>query len=142
MTNSPRPFSLPATLSPELAQVRAYWDGLKRGENKVPFADDVVLSALPGLQGRLILLDVFDKPLRFRFNIVGGDIRTWYGDDLAGKFVDETAAKGPLGYFLAQASATVEAAAPTFHQDGFARLLLPLWGSGYVSALLGSIVRG
>ena len=141
MTNSPHPFSLPATLSPELAQVRAYWDSLKRGENNVPFADDVTLSQLPSLQGRLVLVDVFDKPLRFRFNIVGGDIRTWYGSDLAGKFVDESEARGPLGYFLAQASTTVEAAAPTFHQDGFARLLLPLWGNGYVSALLGGIVR-
>ena len=40
------PFSLPAKLSPDLARVRDYWDGLKRGENKIPFADDVNLSGL------------------------------------------------------------------------------------------------
>lgn len=141
MTNSPHPFPLPAKLSPELGQVREYWNGLKRGENKIPFADDVNLSALVGLQGRLVLIDVFDKPQRFRFNIVGDDIRNWYGGDLAGKFVDEIVGRGPLAYVLAQASVTVEAAAPTCHHDGFARLLLPLWGGGYVSALLGSIVR-
>jgi hypothetical protein len=140
MTNLPHPFSLPAKLSPEFTQIRDYWDGLKRGENKVPFADDVKLSALVGQQGRLLLVDVFDKPQRFRFNIVGGDIRSWYGGDLVGKFVDEIEVKEPLVYFLAQASVTVEAAAPTCHQGGFARLLLPLWGGGYVSALLGSIV--
>jgi len=136
-----QPFALPAHLTPDLAQLRTYWDGLKRGENKVPFADDVALSKLPGLQGRLLLVDVFDKPVRFRFNIVGADVSAWYGGDLAGKFADEIEAKGPLAYFPAQASATVEARAPTFHQDGAARLLLPLWGNGYVSALLGVVVR-
>jgi len=141
MTNSPHPFSLPANLSPELAQVHSYWENLKRGENNVPFADDVNLSKLPGLQGRIMLVDVFDKPLRFRFNIVGADVRTWYGGDLAGKFIDEIDPVGPLAYFLAQASTTVEARAPTFHHGGFARLLLPLWGKGYVSAVLGCVVR-
>ncbi len=139
MTNAP--FPLPQKLAPDLARVREYWDGLKRGENKVPFADDVNFSKLPGLQGRLVLVDVFDKPWRFRLNIVGGDIHSWYGGDLTGKFVDELESKGPLGFFLAQASATVEAKAPTFYQDGFARLLLPLWGNGYVSGLFGGIVR-
>ncbi len=140
MTTSPYPFSPPANLPREFDHVRAYWAGLKRGENQVPFADDVKLSALSGLQNYVLLVDVFDKPRRFRLSIVGSSIRDWYGSDLAGKFVDEIAPKGPLGYFLAQASATVEAAAPTYQQDGFARLLMPLWGDGYVSALLG-IVR-
>jgi len=134
-----QPFALPANLTPDLAQVRTYWDGLKRGENKVPFADDVALSKLPGLQGRLLLVDVFDKPVRVRFNIVGADVSAGYGGDLAGRFADEIEPKGPLAYFLAQASATVEARAPTFYQDGVARLLLPLWGNGYVSALLGAV---
>ncbi len=140
MTASPYPFSPPAKLPRELERARAYWVGLKRGENEMPFADDVNLSALSGLQDYLVLVDVFDKPRRFRLNIVGSSIRDWYGSDLAGKFVDEIEPKKPLGYFLAQASATVEAAAPTYQQDGFARLLMPLWGDGYISALLG-IVR-
>ena len=100
------------------------------------------LSGPAGLQSRLVLVDVFDKPQRFRFNIVGGDVRAWYGGDLAGRFIDEIDIKGPLGFFLSQASATVEALAPTSHQNGFARLLLPLWGDGHVSALLGCVVRG
>ena len=141
MTKAPHPFALPATLPSELGRVRDYWASLKRGENKVPFSDDVVLSALPGLENRLVLVEVFDKPQRFRLNIVGGDILGWYGADLAGKFLDEIDAKGPFAFFLAQASTTVEAAEPTFHQDGFTRLLLPLWGNGYVSMLLGGIAR-
>ena len=107
----------------------------------MPFSDDVKLSALPEFEGRLLLVDVFEKPQRFRLNIVGNNIRDWFGADMAGKFTDELEAKGPLMFFAAQASTTVEAAAPTYYHDGFARLLLPLWGGGYVSMLLGTIAR-
>src|SRR6516165_1400348 len=57
------PFSVPSKLEADLARVRAYWEGLKRGGAGMPFWDDVNLAALPGLSGRLMLLDVFDKPL-------------------------------------------------------------------------------
>jgi hypothetical protein len=141
MTKPPHPFALPARLSPDLGRVRDYWDSLRRGENRLPFWDDVKPSALPGRADRLMLVDVFEKPQRFRFGTVGKDIRNDYGADIVGKFVDEIEAKGPLQYFLAQASATVEAAEPTYYHDGFARLLLPLWGGGHVAMLLGIIVR-
>jgi hypothetical protein len=142
MTKMPHPFALPASLSSDLGRVQDYWDKLKRAENQVPFWDDVNLSALPGLEGRLMLIDVFKPPQRFRLNTVGKEIRDWYGADVVGKFADEIDAKGPLAYFTAQASATVEATAPTYYHDGFVRLLLPLWGDGYVSMLLGTVARG
>lgn len=141
MTKTPHPFALPATLSSELSRLWEYWDSLKRGENAVPFSDDVKLSALPEFEGRLMLIDVFERPQRFRLNIVGNDIRDWFGADLVGKFTDELEAKGPLMFFAAQASTTVEADAPTYYHDGFAQLLLPLWGGGYVSMLLGALAR-
>jgi hypothetical protein len=141
MSKPPHPFALPASLSPELRRVRDYWNGLKRHENKVPFWDDVKLSALPGLDDRLVLIDVFESPQRFRLNTVGNQIREWYGADLVGKFVDEIEAKGPLEYFLAQAITTVESAEPTYYRNGFMRLLLPMWGGGNVSMLLGAVVR-
>ncbi len=141
MTKTPHPFALPARLSSDLSQVRDYWDGLKRGGNEVPFWDDVDLSALPGLKDRLMLVDVFERPQRFRLNTVGNMIHEWYGSDVKGKFVDEIEATAPLEYFVAQGSTTVEAAEPTYYHGGFARLLLPMWGSGYVSMLLGAIVR-
>jgi len=76
---------------------------------------------------------------------VGGGLPIMAASELlqlnVGQFLDEIDAKGPFAFFLAQASATVEAAEPTFHQDGFTRLLLPLWGNGYVSMLLGGIAR-
>jgi hypothetical protein len=141
MTKMPHPFALPARLSSDLGRVRDYWNGLKRAENQVPFWDDANLSALPGFEGRLMLVDVFETPQRFRLNTVGNEIRDYYGADIVGKFVDEIKAKGPLAYFTAQASATVEAAEPTYYHDGFTRLLLPMWGSGHIAMLLGTIVR-
>ena len=141
MTKLPHPFALPASLSSELDRVRQYWDGLKRAGNEVPFWDDVNPSALSEFAGQLMLVDVFEKPQRFRLNTVGQKIRDWYGSDIVGKFVDEIEDKGPLAYFIAQASATVEAAEPTYHHDGCVRLLLPMWGDGHVSMLLGTVVR-
>jgi hypothetical protein len=141
MTKSPHPFALPARLSSDLARALDYWNGLKRAENQVPFWDDVKLSALPGFEDRVMLIDVFESPQRFRLNTIGQDIGAWYGAEVVGKFMDELAAKGPLAYFAAQASATVEAAEPTYYQDGFARLLLPLWGAGHVAMLLGTVAR-
>ena len=75
MTKMPHPFALPARLSSDLGRVRDYWNGLKRGENQVPFWDDVNLSALPGFEGRLMLVDVFERPQRFRLNTIGNEIR-------------------------------------------------------------------
>jgi hypothetical protein len=141
MTKMSHPFSLPAKLAPDLNRLHEYWGGLKRGENKIPFADDVNLSALAGLKERVMLIDVFEQPQRFRLNSLGGEIRTAYGADVAGKFVDEIEGKGPLQFLNAQASATVEACAPTYHRDGFVRLLLPMWGDGHVALLLGAAVR-
>lgn len=88
MTQIPHPFAMPARLSSDLGRVRDYWSSLKRGENAVPFSDDVKLSALPGFEGCLLLADVFEKPQRFRLNIIGDNIRDWVGADMAGKFTD------------------------------------------------------
>ena len=77
------PFSVPSKLEADLARVRAYWEGLKRGGAGMPFWDDVNLAALPGLSGRLMLLDVFDKPLRFRFGIVGEELKARYRADVS-----------------------------------------------------------
>ena len=64
-----------------------------------------------------MLIDVFERPQRFRFNSVGKRIQQSYDGDLAGKFVDEINPNNPLEFFTAQASATIEANAPTFLTD-------------------------
>jgi hypothetical protein len=149
MTKATPPFALPDKLPLDLDRVWIYWKSLKRGENKIPFWDDLKLSSLPDLADRLMLIDVFERPQRFRFNSVGERIQQGYGGNLAGKFADEIDPKTPLEFFTGQASVTIEANAPTFFPDtaasdsgrnvGGGRLLLPMWGNGRIEMMLGVV---
>jgi len=150
MNTSPLPFKPPAKLPPGLSRLRDYWESLKRGENNMPFWDDVKLSSLPDLSDCLMLIDAFENPRRFRLNSVAAQIRRSYGADLADKFVDEIAQKGPLELLAAQANATIETKGPTFFagqagsgsgHHNYARLLLPMWGDGRIGMLLGAIIE-
>jgi len=142
------PYAMPKKLAPNLARVQAYWEGLRRGENNMPFWDDVNLSSLPDLSPRLMLIDVFAKPQRFRFNFIGAQVGKQYSETIAGKFADEMEMKSPFEYLLSQASATVERGAPSYYAHAmgaksrgalpYSRLLLPMWGDGHVGMLLGA----
>lgn len=108
----------------------------------MPFWDDVNLSALPDLKDRLLLLDVYVNPERFRFNAVGKELGTSY----ANLFLDKAELGGPLAFLRSQCSATVEAKMPTYYEQaaaatgsGFSRLLMPMWGDGHIGMLLGAI---
>lgn len=145
MHSSPAPYALPQHLEPDLARVLAYWDGLKRGEANMPFWDDVNISVLPDLLDRLMLIDVFNRPVRFRLAIVGDEIEAQHGGELAGKFLDELEVRDPLSFMNSQSSATVESRAPTYYRSsvagpgGYSRLLLPMWGDGHIGMLLGVV---
>jgi hypothetical protein len=151
MNTSTAPFALPRKLEPSLARLRAYWEGLKRGDADMPFGDDVDPSALPDLSARLMLIEVFDKPVRFRLAMLGREIKELHGGDVVGKFLDETGTRPPLEYLASQSSAAVEGRAPTYYRhapaDGsgsgttnaYARLLLPMWGDGRIGTLLGGV---
>jgi hypothetical protein len=149
MNPIPQPFALPAKLPSELPRVLIHWESLKRGENSMPFWDDMTLTSLPDLSDRLMLIDSFENPPRFRLNMVGERIRGRYGADLAGKFIDEISPKAPFEFLAAQASTTIEARAPTYYscaagsagnrRPGYARLLLPMWGEGHIGMMLGAI---
>ena len=147
MTRATPPFALPAKLPSDLNRVWGYWKSLKRGENKIPFCDDLKLSSLPDLADRLMLIDVFERPQRFCFNSVGRESNRVTA--AVGKFADEVDPKNPLEFFIAQASAKIEANAPTFFTDtatsdsrrnvGDTRLLLPMWGNGRIDMMLGAV---
>jgi hypothetical protein len=82
----------------------------------MPFWDDVNLAALPDLSRRLMLIEVFDKPLRFRFGIVGEQLKERYGADVVGGFSDEIEIHHPFEYLNSQALASVESRAPTYYR--------------------------
>ena len=111
----------------------------------MPFWDDVNLSALPDLSDRLILVDAFESPQRFRLNTLGRKVGTLYGTNVTGKFVDEIEPKAPFEFLTAQASVTIEAKRPTFLHlkpsaaASYGRLLLPMWGNGHIEMLFGLV---
>ena len=134
------PFSLPARLPARLARILGYWAELLRGGAEMPFSDDFRPLDLPDLTHRNLLIDVFERPARFRLQSVGKALGP---DDLTGKFLDEVRLQPPLDFLPAQCSATIEAAAPTFFRSDeerpHARLLLPFWGDGRICLLVGAI---
>lgn len=138
------PFPVPAKLPVGLGQVRKYWQDLRRRENSMPFWDDVKLSELSAVTDRLLLIDVFEKPQRFRFNTVGKLVRDRYGNDLLHRFSDELEIRAPFEFCASQSSATVEGSVPTFYRNAarttwYSRILLPMWGNGRIEMLLGAI---
>ena len=141
MITTKHPYAVPTRLSPDLTRVQAYWTGLLRGEATMPFWDDVNPSHLPDLVGRLFLVDVFGPPERFRFAQVGEALTS---EELGGRFLDETPLHRPFEFLTSQCAATVECGEPTyFRSDGaampYARLVLPLWGEGRISMLMGAV---
>ena len=143
MTDSNTPFPLPDTLPAMLSDVYHYWQGLIRGKaSNMPYWDDVNLSDLPSATGHLMLMTAFAKPERIRLDTVGKEISSRYGREITGSFADEIDPKPPVDFLLSQASATIEGGAPSFYRSGSTvRLLLPLWGDGHISMLLGIVAE-
>lgn len=147
MMTAAHPFPLPRQLPSTLARIHQYWKKLIRAENPMPFSDDVNLGPIEKLSARVMLVDVFYGPQRFRFSTLGENIIGKLSRDLTGQFADEIKPAEPLNYFIAQASATIEAGAPTLYSaargmsrgSGYSRLLLPAWGNGRVNLLLGAV---
>lgn len=146
------PYAMPEALEQELGEILAYWNELKRRQNDIPFWDDVQLTALREYSDILMMIDVFEKPERFRFGVMGRAIVDRYGREIESHFVDEVARKAPFDYLLSQASATVQSGKPTFYHHvamnahapdpskSYLRLLLPLWGEGHIAMLMGAVV--
>jgi len=145
MMNDGGTFLLPDRLEPDLDRVRAYWNGLKRGDNDIPFWDDMKFSMQARLAHDVMVIETFENPLRFRFGLVGDDVANRYGAVITGKFTDEIDLHPPLGELTGQCRATIERRAPTYFRHapaaggiGYSRLVLPLWGNGRIEMLIGA----
>lgn len=140
------PFPTPRTLPPRLERALAFWRDLIRARAPMPFWDDLSPADMGDLRKDAFTLEVFDKPERFRFALVGESLEPAGARDLEGTFLGEGPLPAPFDYLLAQASATVEAAKPTLHRGPGAtdqgRLLLPMWGDGRIGLLLGVVDPG
>ena len=142
MSRPSNPFPLPDALARDLAGVHAVWLGLRRAENDMPFADDLEASGARRAGGRRCCSSTCStSPSASASACSAATCLLAQDKALSGKFIDEIELAAPLGFLRAQASATVEARAPTYYRDadGTARLLMPMWGDGRISLLLGAV---
>lgn len=110
------PFALPRKIEEELCPVHKHWRLLKRAGNEMPFWDDLKLNELSSFADRLMIIDVIERPERFRFNTVGNALAAHYGINPVGKFTNEIEPKPPFNYLTAQCSSTAESRAPTYYE--------------------------
>jgi hypothetical protein len=107
----------------------------------MPFADDLRVDQLSRFATSLLIMEVREKPERFRFEIVGAEIARLFGEELEDRFLDEVPHRAPIDFLASQCAAVLDIVAPTWHgNSSYERLLLPLWGNGYVSRIVGSYV--
>ena len=64
---------VPSVLGPRAEIALTYWQGLRQGR-KVPARADLDPTAIPRLLTSVLLVDVMQDPLDFRYRLVGTDI--------------------------------------------------------------------
>jgi hypothetical protein len=140
MTDGADAYSIPARFEAELVSIYESWRSMRRGDNYMPFSDDVNPPSLGSGADDAVLIDVFENPLRFRLGLAGRSIAAQLGPERGGKFLDELEPHGLLDHLEAQCAATVRSRAPTYFRHGsapaYARIALPLWGNGRIEMLL------
>ena len=134
-----------AQIDDDLVRVQDYWQQLRRGENSIPFSDDINLASLSEIARRSLLIEVFYNPLRFRIDIAGAHIEEQYGGVLAGRFLDEVTQQPPLDDLPAQCQTVVNGHKLCYEIRGrgdqrYGRLVLPFWGNGHIDMLLVAVV--
>jgi hypothetical protein len=71
-----------------LKELYAYWIS-KRGTLIAPARSAIRLEEIPALLPNIALTDVVGDPPRFRIRLFGANLAAAYGEDLAGRFLDE-----------------------------------------------------
>jgi hypothetical protein len=146
MTHPATPFAITRPLTSRLQSVLDEWRSLLRGGAEIPFADDVVAPKLEAVCPDIFVLGVFEKPRRFRLDLARTPDAPNVDHALLGRFIDEVDLPAPMEFLRAQTEATVESMQPTFYEHaphgaapGYGRLLLPAWGEGKVSLVIGAV---
>ncbi len=74
--------------SAKLRELRDYWLSA-RGERRMPSRRDIDPIAIPKLLPFIVLTDVLQDPLRFRYRLIGTAITALTGRDVTGLWLDE-----------------------------------------------------
>ena len=119
---------------PRLKTLRTFWD-LTRGSRRYPARADFAFKDLRQWLGHVALLDVVQRPLRFRVRLLGTRLVEFAGRDYTGEWLDECFAPDQVDDALEPYIACIKTGSPVFRisRDGspratksaLERLLLP-----------------
>ncbi len=129
---------------PDLARVRAYWDG-KRGNRFAPRRADIDPADLVEVLPRIMLADVRPEPLEFRYRLTGTGIADVHGSEHTGKSPRDLTPAAYGALIHAHYCEAVRRREPLLHlivldtderSRSYARLLLPLSEDGISVTML------
>lgn len=90
--------TVPDGRDPDLGSVLSYWSD-KRGGRRMPSRADIDPIDIPSLLPHIGLVDVEDRPRRYRYRLVGSFIAAMWGESFQGRYLD-TARHKPYRTFL------------------------------------------
>jgi hypothetical protein len=123
---------------PDLQQVLAYWER-KRGDRFAPARPDIDPTELVQVLPRIMLADVLDDPIDFRYRLAGTGIRNVHGNDMTGRSPRELEPPAYGALIFGHYCEAVRRRVPLLHlivldayqrSRSYARLLLPLSSDG------------
>lgn len=131
-----------------MRRIHDYWKS-RHHDGRLPRRDDIEPADLTDLLPNIFLVDVEEKPRRYRIRLAGSEVVACFGVDMTGKTIDEYDLADERTAILEQYDLAVETRAPIYHRHefwtaayehhlNFERLLLPLSSDGkQVDKLLG-----
>jgi len=128
-----------------MADFAAYWESLRRGR-ELPTRSDIVFEDLRPWIGQISLVDVVDRPRRFRWRLVGTRIAERMGRDSTGLWFDEVYRDRILDGYIENYSLTVDRREPVWFSGdlefvgrefiGFEMVQAPLGGAAGSVAMI------
>jgi hypothetical protein len=136
--------------NPQLQAVHRYW--LERCDGRrLPARRAIDPIDLKRHLPNMLLVDVIQHPLRFRYRLFGTALVTLYNREMTGKYVDEIQSDSLRAAAVQAYTEVIDRRSPVFsalafvvdyHRVKYDRLLLPLAEDGCtVSMVMGAIIR-
>ena len=140
-------------VAPALRELHLYWV-TKRGLRIAPSRAEMRPEEIAPLLPYVYIVDIIDRPRRFRFRLVGTRIVEGYGEDVTGRFLDEVDLGDKGSAIQAEYEKTANEQAPTAGSWNFSKkdgreldyehLVLPLSSDGRTIDMLfgGASIKG
>lgn len=135
--------------TPCLRRLYAYWDERRQGR-EFPARGDLDPVDFRYILGHVLLIDVLDDPLRFRFRLHGSELAARAGYDMTGKMADDLPNAANRALLIERCRLLVETRQPMAAADerilgrrrfGYEVIWLPLARDGrHIDMLMAGLV--